>query len=519
MSSSTKKKGGLFDWLFAKPIDPAMNAKTIEQHTLNFESVCKLATVLATSAGFFWLGYSFSIQHVAQPWAILTGLLAAVFTGWMTDVSFSHFLEKSLFQFFSFWSFRWTKATGKGFYMCQIIPFLSWLVVTGIVSVLFWADWQSIYTTRAPLADQNTEKVTLTNYDELTESQRSRYATLVTPLDSEIKRLNSEIRQAEMATRRGNSNLQKLVDDGNGWAAGQMQTKIRASTSSANSRLQTVQDERTKTIQNVLENQRVETIQRGQLDGQNLSRNDQSRAAIEWIWTLLGFGTKALTVVARLFLILMFLETKGFADVNGDGRVDGDDVTDAAKNGQISNQQSVRQAPPIVVAERRPIGFNQSPESRLTAAIPTDPPLIATPPSPFVNSMSLPVQQLAVEQRQTASDNTTPPTVFAFFGEVEKYQNRARQCHRRTHPSNTKSEKGRADNVTRRDLFLAALSAAGFSFKIYDGETAADYDIDFQQKKSPSQLTTADLQDVAFYLKQIQELKSESTNHLILETA
>lgn len=80
-----------------------------------------------------------------------------------------------------------------------------------------------------------------------------------------------------------------------------------------------------------------------------------------------------------------------------------------------------------------------------------------------------------------------PTEIALILGNRDKYMGRARQCHRRSHPTSheCKTAEAQQRNADRRNLYLEVLMLLGYGAKIYTGETIADNDIVFQRTGDP----------------------------------
>jgi hypothetical protein len=88
------------------------------------------------------------------------------------------------------------------------------------------------------------------------------------------------------------------------------------------------------------------------------------------------------------------------------------------------------------------------------------------------------------------SDNVRQPgitEIALILGNRDKYQGRARQCHRRSHRTSheCKTPEAQQRNADRRDLYLEVLQLLGYSGQVYTGETIADNDITFAKTGEP----------------------------------
>lgn len=91
---------------------------------------------------------------------------------------------------------------------------------------------------------------------------------------------------------------------------------------------------------------------------------------------------------------------------------------------------------------------------------------------------------------QTLSDNVSQNEVTELaliLGNRDKYQGRARQCHRRSHrlSHECRTPEAQQRNADRRGLYLEVLSLMGYDGTVYTGETVGDNDITFRKVGEP----------------------------------
>lgn len=97
-----------------------------------------------------------------------------------------------------------------------------------------------------------------------------------------------------------------------------------------------------------------------------------------------------------------------------------------------------------------------------------------------------------VKQSDSLSDTVrhtggTSARVAVILGNTDKYQGRARQCHRRSHPGSheCKTSEAQQRNADRRNLYLEVLQLLGWKAEIITGEVVADNDIIFTRVGEP----------------------------------
>lgn len=500
--SSSKKRRGNF---LARYVDPLLNASKLDSRILAAETLAKLVAILITSLGFYVWGASIAEQYGAHPYLqIAAGLIFAVLSAWITDMAFSDFLENSLFSMLSFFQFKWVNnIESHGWYITLVLKPLKWVVVTIIVAALFWADYTSVYTLRSPIANaqEKTERVELSA---LNAEQQRNVKAAVGPLDAEIKQVRADISRAERDVTSANAGLKDLADKGNRWAPGELQRKKDRATSAARKRLKELQADRDQVYKSA-------TLSAGkQLDlaiADNTAAqraDEESKESVSTLFTFWGFGTKCLTILFRLLLVINFLINNPNWDVNGDGVVDGRDVTAAAgaRHSPTIPSEPTTSGPSPAYADRR-IGFKHydEPEGRT-------PFKLSDPPTPFGPTPTVPTQTVptvphknTVEQCTTAPNPGTvgPATVpeqasQSLIADVREWQKRAQQTYKRSR-TQLREEK-RIDNRHRATAYCIMLQAVGV--EVTEDETSGEL-----RFKEPAQYTINS--DVAFVIKEQRE--------------
>lgn len=472
MSNQSARRGNLI----SRYVDPIRNAASMEGHVLMAETVAKLVAVIITSLGFFIWGKDVAAQYtdiVALHW--LTGILFVAIAAWITDFAFSHFLENSMFQFLAFWKFDWihTAVARDGWYITFLLRPMRWAVVTVIVAGLFWADWTSVYTLRSPIANAKAERAKRVDFSALRAEQQRAISATVAPIDSEIKQTRADIASAERAVAANNPALQQLAAEGNSWAKGQIASKKAKETKPLKKRLAALQAQRDAAYSGIV----ASTAQERSIaiaDDQAAQTSDgESKTAISTLFTQFGIGSKILTILFRLFLIINFLINTPNWDANRDGVVDGDDVTAAA-----SGRSAHTTTPPHpqgfpagghspAFAGRRRAGFvrhDDPPESRTEfglgapAVPPTTPTSVpAQNPVEHCSTGETPEQSTGNNSGTEAPGQSVPKGVLI---DVKYWKMQAKQCLERS--MTQKSEKSREDNRIRYEVFRTMLEALGF---------------------------------------------------------
>lgn len=320
---------GFWASLKARNVDPLLNARTLDGHILAAETIFKLIAIIVTSIGFFVWGQDLTAQYGGPPWlGYVVGALFAFVAAWVTDISFSHFLETVLYQLITFFSFNWLTTDPKGgIYRHYFLMPLRWGVVMTIVAALFYADYKSVYTLKDPIANAR-EHYKPTDYHSLHNQQQERVRDATADFDRQIKEEKQE-RDRKVANAQHHSALQQLANGGNGWAKQQIKSRADAAEAPYKKRIARLQEKRDKAAdaeRTANEQERNNIII---ADNAALSADSGNREAISGMFTQFGLGSKIMTILLRLLLIINFLVNNP-GDWNGDGKIDGEDVTAAA---------------------------------------------------------------------------------------------------------------------------------------------------------------------------------------------
>jgi chromosome segregation ATPase len=152
----------------------------------------------------------------------------------------------------------------------------------------------------------------------------------IKPLKQQISALKAEIKQEESRVERQNASLVKLVSQGNNWAPSQLAAKKANATKLKRANLTKLEDAYNQALSGnsaALASINTQAIQSSQA---TIEENNTQKAAMSNLFQLFGVGSKIMTILFRMFLVVSFLSKNPNLDANGDGEVDGEDVTAAA---------------------------------------------------------------------------------------------------------------------------------------------------------------------------------------------
>lgn len=314
----------------ATVINPQENSRTVDRQVLRAERVFLIVAVAITSIGFFVWGSSVARQFEAPWWLqYLVGGLAAFASAYVTDFAFRHFLEEVVYQGLAFFHPNATGRVEKDPYF-KVLNVARWVLLTLVVIALFYADWNSVQTIRDPFAASARQRAT-TDIATVTATLSKNLSAASTPMAEQIAALKGDIKSAESRTQATNGGLAALASQGNGWAKNQLDQKKAAATRKSRRELEKLQSAYTKTLTEQSATLTNATAAINTENNQIALENDQKKRSLSDMFFMFGAGSKLLTVILRIFLVVSFLSKTPQLDANGDGIVDGKDVTAAAR--------------------------------------------------------------------------------------------------------------------------------------------------------------------------------------------
>lgn len=310
-------------------IDPQKNSRNIDRRVLLAERIMLGIAVVITSAGFLVWGYNAAGQYTELfPVKAAFGIIAALTSAMVTDFAFRNFLEEVIYQMLVvFYPKAQTNIEQPPF--VKAMKFLRWLILAIIVSALFYADYKSVYTVKDPIASAAKQKEVI-DPAKVSAQASSTMSAQIKPLKNQIAALKTEIKQEESRVERANASLVKLVSQGNNWAPSQLAEKKASATKlkkQALAKLENAYNEALSGNSAALATINTQAIQSSQA---TIEENNTQKAAMSNLFQLFGVGSKIMTVLFRMFLVVSFLSKNPNLDANGDGYVDGGDVTAAA---------------------------------------------------------------------------------------------------------------------------------------------------------------------------------------------
>lgn len=313
-------------------INPQANSRNIDKQVLTAENLFIIVAVLVTSVGFYVWGSSAAAQYTEiRAVQVAIGLLAAVASAYVTDFAFRTFLEEVVYQGLAAFHPNVVGRQGRAPYF-KLLAISRWLLLSIVVAALFYADWNSVQTIRDPFAAQARQRATV-DVAAASAALSGELNNASAPMAAQIGQLKADITTAERRTERANASLAALVANGNGWAAREMEKKKNSATKASRKELSALQSAYTKTLSAQSETIGEATRQITARNADTELENRQKRHSLSNMFFMFGAGSKALTVILRIFLVVSFLSKTPTLDANGDGVIDGRDVSEAARGG------------------------------------------------------------------------------------------------------------------------------------------------------------------------------------------
>lgn len=326
--------------------DPVGNSRKVDRYALVAEEVFVWTAVIITSAGFFVFGKGTAAQYTDDPRIqIFAGLLAAAVAGFVTDLAFRRFLEEVMFQILSA-PLRRRSGGARAHGYIRFLRAFRLVILTVIVAGLFVADFYSVYVVKDPLAD-SAKQATLRDVDTERAEMASVSDSRTAPLQARLVALKKDIAATERKVERDNPGLRKLIrEKQNAWATQELARKKDRATKPLRAELAKTEQSLTAALSHGIEQDSAATALLLADNQHIMQANQRKRDALSGLFFGFGFGSKLGAVVIRIFLVVTFLaKFPHLVDVNGDGVVDGQDVTDAARgNGGYAAQQGGQDA-------------------------------------------------------------------------------------------------------------------------------------------------------------------------------
>ncbi len=315
-------------------INPVQNSKNIDRHVLMAERLLVALVALAGSAFAFryiWQVVAAYTDLVVFQWA--GAVVAAVAAAFITDFAFRNFLTEAVFWPFALFHPDVLASIRENSRYFSVMRFLKWVAITAIVAGLFYLDWGTIQNVRAPIA-AGQRQIEKTDVAEKTGVLNAEMSATLIPIRTRIKEVQAAISSAEKRVGAENPKLVDLAKDGNGWAQSKLRTLKNKATATDRQELDKLNKSLNSTIE---ETTGAVTATAATLNAENAridQVNAQNQASLSNMVFLFGGWLKLLTVACRVFLVLSFLSKAKTLDVNGDGVVDGRDVTSYARGSE-----------------------------------------------------------------------------------------------------------------------------------------------------------------------------------------
>lgn len=317
-------------------INPIQNSRNIDRHVYLAERFLILIVAFYGSV----LAFKF-VWIMAEQYTDLTAvktvvaIAAAAVAAFVTDFAFRNFLTESVFWPFAIFHPDVRGQITGGDYFFSTMRFLKWLVITGIVGGLFWLDWGTMQNSRDPIAGAagGVEQKDIAGETARLNGEMS--ATLA-PLKSRIEGLKKEIELDKKAVERKNPKLITMIrEQDHGWAKKEIARLQASATKKKSGELEKLEIQYNERVGEATGAITATAAALGVQNGNISTQNAALQASISSTIFLYSGWLKILTVFCRVFLVLSFLsKPSNSLDVNGDGRIDGKDVTAAALGGE-----------------------------------------------------------------------------------------------------------------------------------------------------------------------------------------
>lgn len=313
-------------------INPQKNSANVDRQVWMAERVFLIVAILITSVGFFVWGRSAAAQYT--DWAAAQtafGIVAAIASAFVTDFAFRSFLEEVVFQGLA-WFHPHVIGRERNQMYFRILAVSRWLLLLVVVGALFLADWYSVQAIRDPFASAAKQTAT-TDITAANATLASSLKSATAPMAEQLANLKKDIAATERRTETNNTALKALASQGNGWAVRELEKKKERATRSARKEVVELQSSYTKALSRQTEVMATNNEQITARNAEIEQENRQKRYTLSGMFFMFGAGSKALTVILRIFLVISFLSKTPTLDFNKDGVVDGRDVTDSARGG------------------------------------------------------------------------------------------------------------------------------------------------------------------------------------------
>lgn len=309
-------------------INPQKNSLNVDRQVFYAERVFLFVAIAITSIGFYVWGSTTAAQYTESGFAqAFVGALAALASAFVTDYAFRQFLEEVVYEPLA--AAHPAKPNGDMPAYFRVLKVVRWIILATVVILLFCADWYSVQTIKDPFAAQAKQEE-IVDVSTVAASVAGQYDGVESPLAEQIKQLKADIRAEEKRVDASNRSLTELAAKGNGWAANELVKKKALATKAAKAELVATQQAYTQALQGRVNAVNSTTRAIGEKNAATEQDNAAKRAALSGMFFMFGAGSKALTVLMRIFLVVSFLSKSPTLDANGDGIVDGRDVTAAA---------------------------------------------------------------------------------------------------------------------------------------------------------------------------------------------
>lgn len=323
--------------------NPVDDEKKIFKILLLTERACIFVVAIISGVAVAAYGYKIaagytSIEAIRWVSSALFFILATA----ITDIGVKFFIQKSAYDFFA--AFNPATYKSKQFnWFARAMQVVGWFVMVGITAGIFLFDYITTNSVRDPVANMVKKEKNL-NQDSLRqiilEQENARVGATrnaITELNLEIKRIEKEIESKRQNA--GDAKLKNLANSGNGWAKAKLKGVQDFAVIRLNRQLQKQLDLKQELQQQYAKDLAYKSNVVSRSDSTIFSTNQAIQLrnislvqSTSTLFLYMGFWAKCLAALIRILLVILFFAS-GVKDVNGDGKIDYQDVTASANAG------------------------------------------------------------------------------------------------------------------------------------------------------------------------------------------
>lgn len=314
-------------------MNPLQNSKRIDSYVQKGERLLVFLVAAAGSVLAFQYIRLIVSGYTDIVWIqIICACAAACAVAFITDFAFRNFLTEALFWPFALFHPQVWSQIMDGHRYFSVIKFLKWSAICAIVAGLFWIDWGTMQNARNPIAASQ-RKIETTDISSMTGEMTEEMNGLLAPIKARISEVEKTISKKEGRVEAENPKLITLIKSGNGWARKELAKQKARATKKDAQELASLNEKYNEVLSGtssvITSSVQMKTEENAKIQAANM---DNQVSLSNTIFLYGGF-VKILTIIFRVFLVLSYLANARDLDVNGDGVINGQDVTSFAKKG------------------------------------------------------------------------------------------------------------------------------------------------------------------------------------------